>query len=201
MRLNKEHKNLILIRIVNQTISPLTEKIDELEKRFQEWVYSKADPCFKQYQELYGGSFHKAYMSKNGYCHTGALFISVKAPNDTWLKSQIGDYYISLSRWKPSDDSVLNAIVDDFAKTCEKQEQYEKDLENLGTIVNNCPTDTQLLEMFPEFKSIISGVCVSKNVAKQLPATVGLPKNLERWGMKLNEENTGSSNSINDTES
>ncbi|HHE3650428.1 TPA: hypothetical protein ACPD3C_002027 [Pasteurella multocida] len=115
-------------------------------------------------------------MSKNGYCHTGALFISVKAPNDTWLKSQIGDYYISLSRWKPSDDSVLNAIVDDFAKTCEKQEQYEKDLENLGTIVNNCPTDTQLLEMFPEFKSIISEVCVSKNVAKQLPATVGLPK-------------------------
>ncbi len=201
MKLNKGHKNSILTRIINQTKPPFKVKAEELEKRFQEWVYSKADPCFKQYQELYGGSFHKAYMSKKGRFNSGVMFFDVRTPNNDWLENQIGVHAIASSRWEPSNDDVLNAIVDDFAKTCEEQEQYEKDIENLKTIINNCSTDTQLLGMFPEFKNIIDEVCVTPKTTKQLPATMGLPKNLERWGMKLNEENTSSNSSINGAES
>ncbi|HHE3633610.1 TPA: hypothetical protein ACPD28_000508 [Pasteurella multocida] len=201
MRLNKGHKNSILTRIKNQTKPPFKAKADELKKRFQEWVYTKADPCFKQYQELYKGSIHTMYISEKGLYCSGMTNLEVRVPVGSWIKDQIGTYGIDLSGWKPTNDSVLNAIVDDFAKACKEQKQYENDIENLKTIINNCSTDTQLLDMFPEFKNIIDGVCVRQETVKQLPATMGLPQNLERWGVRLNEENTGSSNSINDTES
>ncbi|XWY20073.1 hypothetical protein ACNGTO_03185 [Bisgaard Taxon 45] len=196
MRLSKEHKNSILTRIKNQTKPPFEAKADELKKRFQEWVYTKADPCFKQYQELYRGSIHTMNISEKGWYCSGVMRLGVKVPVGGWVKDQIGTYCIDLSEWKPSNDSVLNTIVDDFAKACEEQKQYENDIENLKTIINNCSTDTQLLDMFPEFKSIIEGVCVKQETVKQLPATMGLPQNLERWGVRLNEENTSSSNSI-----
>ncbi|MFC1088037.1 Nmad5 family putative nucleotide modification protein [Pasteurella multocida] len=201
MRLNKGHKSSILTRIKNQTKPPFKTKADELKKRFQEWVYTKADPCFKQYQELYKGSIHTMYISEKGLYCSGVTRLEVRVPVGSWVKDQIGTYGISLSEWKPTNDSVLNAIVDDFAKACKEQKQYENDIENLKTIINNCSTDTQLLEMFPEFKNIIDEVCVRQEAVKQLPATMGLPQSLERWGVRLNEENTGSSNSINDTES
>ncbi|MFC1105916.1 Nmad5 family putative nucleotide modification protein [Pasteurella multocida] len=201
MRLNKGHKSSILTRIKNQTKPPFKTKADELKKRFQEWVYTKADPCFKQYQELYKGSIHTMYISEKALYCSGVTRLEVRVPVGSWVKDQIGTYGISLSEWKPTNDSVLNAIVDDFAKACKEQKQYENDIENLKTIINNCSTDTQLLEMFPEFKNIIDEVCVRQEAVKQLPATMGLPQSLERWGVRLNEENTGSSNSINDTES
>ncbi|MFC1025200.1 Nmad5 family putative nucleotide modification protein [Pasteurella multocida] len=201
MRLNKGHKNSILTRIKNQTKPPFKTKADELKKRFQAWVYTKADPCFKQYQELYKGSIHTMYISEKGWYCSGVMRLEVRVPVGSWVKDQIGTYSIDLSEWKPTNDSVLNAIVDDFAKACKEQKQYENDIENLKTIINNCSTDTQLLDMFPEFKNIIDEVCVRQEAVKQLPATMGLPQNLERWGVRLNEENTGSSNSINDTES
>ncbi|MFC1018818.1 Nmad5 family putative nucleotide modification protein [Pasteurella multocida] len=196
MRLNKGHKNSILTRIKNQTKPPFKAKADELKKRFQEWVYTKADPCFKQYQELYKGSIHTMYISEKGLYCSGVTNLEVRVPVGSWVKDQIGTYGISLSEWKPTNDSVLNAIVDDFAKACKEQKQYENDIENLKTVINNCSTDTQLLEMFPEFKNIIDEVCVRREAVKQLPATMGLPQSLERWGMKLNEENTSSNSSI-----
>lgn len=200
MKLNKGHKNSILTRITNQTKPPFGVKAEELEKRFQKWVYSKADPCFKQYQELYGGSIYTEHMSKNGRYNSGVMCLDVRVPNDRWLENQIGRYTIVLSRWEPSNDDVLNAIVDDFAKACKEQEQYEKDIENLKTIINNCSTDTQLLGVFPEFKNIIDEVCVTPKTTKQLPATMGLPQNLERWGVKLNEENNSSDSGIDGSE-
>ncbi len=189
MRLNKGHKNSIFTRIKNQTKPPFEAKVDEFKKRFQEWVYTKVDPCFKRYQELYKGSIHTMCISEKGRYCSGVMSLEVKVPASSWVKDQIGTYSIGLSEWKPTNDSVLNAIVDDFAKTCEEQKQYENDIENLKTIINNCSTDTQLLEMFPEFKSIIDEVCVRQEAVKQLPATMGLPQSLERWGMKLNGEN------------
>lgn len=200
MKLNKGHKNSILTRITNQTKPPFKVKAEELEKRFQEWVYSKADPCFKQYQELYRGSIYTERMSKNGRYNSGVMCLDVRVPNDSWLENQIGRRTIVLSRWEPSNDDVLNAIVDDFAKACKEQEQYEKDIENLKTIINNCSTDTQLLGVFPEFKNIIDEVCVTPKTTKQLPATMGLPQNLERWGVKLNEENNSSDSGIDGSE-
>ncbi|HDR1216592.1 TPA: hypothetical protein R4328_002096 [Pasteurella multocida] len=50
--------------------------------------------------------------------------------------------------------------------------------------------------MLPELETHIKQVCIPIEKAKQLPATMGLPGNLTRWGLELNGTNTNSNNEV-----
>ncbi|HHE3643416.1 TPA: hypothetical protein ACPDSY_001261 [Pasteurella multocida] len=200
MRLNKDHKSRIINKIVNLTKSPLTKQAETLTARLQEWVYNNCDPCFKQYQELYKGSYHTDYLYCKSKNSDTTFRLRVCIPNNGWLERKLDTnkiyIYVSASDWDSSNDPELDAIVQDFIKVCDEESEYEKDIENLKTIINNAKTDTELLTMLPELETHIKQVCIPIEKVKQLPATMGLPGNLTRWGLELNEKNTSSSKSI-----
>ncbi|HDR1867383.1 TPA: hypothetical protein QB624_000366 [Pasteurella multocida] len=199
MRLNKDHKSRIINKIVNLTKSPLTKQAETLTARLQEWVYNNCDPCFKQYQELYKGSYHRDTLYYGANYNNSVFRLSVYIPNNGWLERKFDNkdfIYVTDPKWDSSNDPELDAIVKDFIEVCGREVEYRKDIENLKTIINNAKTDTELLAMLPELETHIKQVCIPVEKAKQLPATMGLPGNLTRWGLELNGTNTNSNNEV-----
>lgn len=204
MRLNKDHKSRIINKIVNLTKSPLTKQAETLTARLQEWVYNNSAPCFKQYQELYRGSYHNDYLYYKSKNSDTTFRLRVYIPDSGWLAQKLNSnkiyIFVSDPDWDSSNDPELDAIVKDFIEVCGREVEYRKDIENLKTIINNAKTDTELLAMLPELETHIKQVCIPIEKVKQLPATMGLPGNLTRWGLELNGTDTNSNNEVNNKE-
>lgn len=193
MRLTKAMKDSLLNIIQNKTKHPFKVQEDAITQELQEYIYKK-EPVFKQYLDLYEeppfNKFRECIRLNDDW--TTSIYLIV--PTDSYLRSLIGqknswnrilfpvkeknpDYVIDPD-FKPIHDKLTQ-----LAKDCE---EYEDVFDNLAITINNCTTDTQLAEMYPDFVQYFNAAGITKTPAtKALPATFGLPDALAKFGLEL----------------
>ena len=193
MRLTKAMKDSLLTIIRNKTKHPFKVQEDSITKELQDYIYKK-EPVFKEYLDLYEqppfNRFREGIRLNDDWTTTIYLIV----PTDSYLRSLIGQKhgwgtilfpvknknpdYVMDPDFKP----IYNKLVQ-LAKDCE---EYEDVLNNLAITINNCTTDTQLAEMYPDFVQYFNSAGITKApTTKSLPATFGLPDALSKFGLNL----------------
>lgn len=193
MRLTKAMKDSLLTIIRNKTKHPFKVQEDSITKELQEYIYKK-EPVFKEYLDLYVEPPYSRYRESikiNGY-YTQSIFII--APSNAYLKSLIGQVVTYYSTEFPVRQKNPNYAMDpDFKPIYDKLEAFAKEcteydmlMNNLAIIIRSCTTDTQLVEMYPDFVQYFNTAGITKAPAtKSLPATFGLPDALSKFGLNL----------------
>ena len=193
MRLTKQMKNNLLNIIQNKTKHPFKVQEDSITKELQEYIYKK-EPVFKQYLDLYEeppfNRFREGIHLNSDWSTTIYLIV----PSDSYLRNLVGqakgwgkilfpvkdknpDYVLD-----PDFEPIYNKLTQ-LAKDCE---EYDNVFDNLAITINNCTTDTQLAEMYPDFVQYFNAAGITKTPAtKSLPATFGLPDALSKFGLEL----------------
>lgn len=193
MRLTKAMRDSLLNIIENKTKHPFKVQEDSITKELQDYIYKK-EPVFKEYLDLYEqlpfNRFREGIRLNNDW--TTTIYFIV--PSDSYLRSLIGqnqgwgtilfpvkdknpDYVMD-----PDFEPIYNKLVQ-LAKDCE---EYKDVLSNLAVTINNCTTDTQLAEMYPDFVQYFNAAGITKAPAtKSLPATFDLPDALAKFGLNL----------------
>lgn len=193
MRLTKQMKNNLLNIIQNKTKHPFKVQEDSITKELQEYIYKK-EPVFKQYLDLYEeppfNRFREGIHLNSDWSTTIYLIV----PSDSYLRNLVGqakgwgkilfpvkdknpDYVLD-----PDFEPIYNKLTQ-LAKDCE---EYDNVFDNLAITINNCTTDTQLAEMYPDFVQYFNAAGITKAPAtKSLPATFGLPDALAKFGLEL----------------
>lgn len=193
MRLTKQMKNNLLNIIQNKTKHPFKVQEDSITKELQEYIYKK-EPVFKQYLDLYEeppfNRFREGIHLNSDWSTTIYLIV----PSDSYLQNLVGqakgwgkilfpvkdknpDYVLD-----PDFEPIYNKLTQ-LAKDCE---EYDNVFDNLAITINNCTTDTQLAEMYPDFVQYFNAAGITKTPAtKSLPATFGLPDALSKFGLEL----------------
>ena len=193
MRLTKEMRSNLLNIIENKPKHPFKVQEDSITKELQDYIYKK-EPVFKEYLDLYAqppfNRFREGIRLNDDWTTT----IYLITPSESYLRSLIGQKqgwgtilfpvkdknpdYVMDPDFKP----IYNKLVQ-LAKDCE---EYEDVLNNLAITINNCTTDTQLAEMYPDFVQYFNSAGITKAPAtKSLPATFGLPDALAKFGLNL----------------
>lgn len=193
MRLTKQMKNNLLNIIKNKTKHPFKVQEESITQELQEYIFKK-EPVFKQYLDLYEeppfNRFREGIYVNSDWSTTIYLIV----PSDTYLRKLIGqakgwgkllfpvkdknpDYVLD-----PDFEPIYNKLTQ-LAKDCE---EYDNVFDNLAITINNCTTDTQLAEMYPDFVQYFNAAGITKTPAtKALPATFGLPDALAKFGLAL----------------
>lgn len=193
MRLTKQMKNNLFNIIQNKTKHPFKVQEDSITKELQEYIYKK-EPVFKQYLDLYEeppfNRFREGIHLNSDWSTTIYLIVS----SDSYLRNLVGqakgwgkilfpvkdknpDYVLD-----PDFEPIYNKLTQ-LAKDCE---EYDNVFDNLAITINNCTTDTQLAEMYPDFVQYFNAAGITKTPAtKSLPATFGLPDALSKFGLEL----------------
>lgn len=193
MRLTKEMRSNLLNIIENKTKHPFKVQEDSITKELQDYMYKKA-PVFKQYLDLYEQPPYQKFRQSIRLNDDWTTSIHLIVPTESYLQSLIGQK-ISWSRIlfpvkdKNPDYSMdpdFKPIYDKLTQLAKDCEEYEDVLSNLAITINNCTTDTQLAEMYPDFVQYFNAAGITKAPAtKQLPATFGLPDALAKFGLNL----------------
>lgn len=202
MRLTNYHKSSLYNIIVNKLTDPSQELFKEIETKLQEWVFAVSDPSFKQFYDVYG-----TYLTDNiiidifkdncSYSRTIRLFV----PTYGFLTSNdylgLGTNYTISSKFEENVKKYpeLDWLLPKANEAIQLYVQFRKDLENLKYTINSCTTDKQLSNMYPDFVQFFNKAGITQKAVKQLPAVLGLPENLSKYGLKLTtkesiEENT-----------
>lgn len=193
MRLTKEMRSNLLNIIENKTKHPFKVQEASITKELQDYIYKK-ESVFKEYLDLYEqppfNRFREGIRLSDDWTTTIYLIV----PSESYLRSLIGqkqDWGTILFSVKdknpdyvmdPDFEPIYNKLVQ-LAKDCE---EYKDILSNLTITINNCTTDTQLAEMYPDFVQYFNSAGITKTPAtKSLPATFGLPDALSKFGLNL----------------
>ena len=193
MRLTKQMKNNLLNIIQNKTKHPFKVQEDSITKELQEYIYKK-EPVFKQYLDLYEEPPFNKFREGIRLNGDWSITIYLTVPTDSYLRDLIGQAKGWGSILFPVKDKNPDYVLDpDFEPIYNKLSQLAKDCEeydnvfdNLAITINNCTTDTQLAEMYPDFVQYFNAADITKAPAtKSLPATFGLPDALAKFGLNL----------------
>lgn len=193
MRLTKQMKNNLLNIIQNKTKHPFKVQEDSITKELQEYIYKK-EPVFKQFLDLYGEPPFNRFRENIRLNDDWTTSIYLIVPSESYLRSLIGQKQGWGTTIFPVKDKNPDYVIDpDFepiynklAQLAKECEEYEDVLDNLAITINNCTTDTQLADMYPDFVQYFNAAGITKTSAtKLLPATFGLPDALAKFGLKL----------------
>lgn len=192
MRLTKEMRSNLLNIIENKTKHPFKVQENSITKELQEYIYKK-EPVFKEYLDLYEQQPYQRFCECIRLNDDWSTSIYLIVPTDSYLRSLIGqkqgwgtilfpvknknpDYAMD-----PDFEPIYNKLVQ-LAKDCE---EYEDALSNLTITINNCSTDKQLADMYPDFIKYFNAAGIVVQTQKQLPAKLGLPESLVKFGLVL----------------
>lgn len=193
MRLTKEMRSNLLNIIENKTKHPFKVQEDSITKEFQDYIYKKA-PVFKEYLDLYEQPPYQKFRESIRLNDNWTTSIYLIVPTDSYLRSLIGQknswnrilFPVKEKNPDYSMDSDFKPIYDKLTQLAKDCEEYEDVLSNLAITINNCTTDTQLAEMYPDFVQYFNAAGITKTPAtKSLPATFGLPDALAKFGLNL----------------
>lgn len=193
MRLTKQMKNNLLNIIQNKTKHPFKVQEDSITKELQEYIYKK-EPVFKQYLDLYEeppfNRFREGIHLNSDWSTTIYLIV----PSDSYLRNLVGQAkgwskILFPVKDKNSDyvlDPDFEPIYNKLTKLAKDCEEYDNVFDNLAITIDNCTTNTQLAEMYPDFVQYFNAAGITKAPAtKSLPATFGLPDALSKFGLNL----------------
>lgn len=193
MRLTKAMKFSLLNVIRNKTKHPFKVQEDSITKELQDYIYKK-EPVFKQYLDLYETPPFHRFREDLLINSKSDQLIYLIVPSHYYIKGLIGQ----VKSYKRSEfpvvdknpdyeiDSDFEPIYNKLVQLSEDCEEYENVLSNLAITIDNCTTDTQLSEMYPEFVKYFNKAGITKTPAtKQLPATLGLPDALIKFGLEI----------------
>ena len=192
MRLTKEMRSNLLNIIENKTKHPFKVQENSITKEFQDYIYKK-ESVFKEYLDLYEQQPYQRFRECIRLNNDWSTSIYLIVPTDSYLRSLIGqkqgwgtilfpvkdknpDYAMD-----PDFEPIYNKLVQ-LAKDCE---EYEDVLSNLANTINNCTTDKQLADMYPDFIKYFNAAGIVVQAQKQLPAKLGLPESLVKFGLVL----------------
>lgn len=192
MRLTKEMRSNLFNIIENKTKHPFKVQEDSVTKELQDYIYKK-EPVFKQYLDLYEEPPYQKFRQSIHLNDDWTTSIHLIVPTESYLQSLIGQK----NGWSrilfPVKDKNLNYSMDpDFKPIYDKLTQLAKDckeyedlLSNLAITINNCTTDKQLADMYPDFIKYFNAAGIVVQTQKQLPAKLGLPESLVKFGLVL----------------
>lgn len=189
MRLTKQMKQNLYVIISNKTVSPLEAVKDKLVKQLQDIIYEQ-EPLFKQYVDKYGLNYS---MCKTLYVsgikkNNSSTRIDVFVPESSIAYEIItGSPDSSLIRIENVQEAVLEPITK-LAEAIDKEAEYLDTLYDLKMTIYSCTTDNQLADMYPEFVKYFPTAGIMVQSIKQLPAKLGLPKSLTKYGLVLETE-------------
>lgn len=188
MRLTKYMKEELYNIIKNQTKDPLIDIEHECQTQLQEWVFNHCEPCVRDYYNAYSlYEHHYINFSERDY-----NTLNVLVPSYRWFTSDYNPHKLltnnyCLPEWKQVAEKhpELAEICDKFHEGLQIQKEYLEHLANVKTIIFNCNTDKQLSEVFPEFVQFFNKAGIVQKATPQLPAKLGLPEALCKYGFKL----------------
>nr|DAX35492.1 MAG TPA: Nucleotide modification associated domain 5 [Caudoviricetes sp.] len=192
MRLTKEMRSNLLNIIENKTKHPFKVQENSITKELQDYIYKK-EPVFKEYLDLYEQQPYQRFRECMRLNNDWSTSIYLIVPTDSYLRSLIGqkqgwgtilfpvknknsDYAMD-----PDFEPIYNKLVQ-LAKDCE---EYKDALSNLAITINNCATDKQLADMYPDFIKYFNAAGIVVQAQKQLPAKLRLPESLVKFGLVL----------------
>lgn len=191
MRLTKQMKKDLLNIIISKTKSPLSTIHEECNEELQQWVYDHTEPCFKEFDTTYGSVVRDllnfSYYIGSRYIYTS---LNVRVPSYSWFSSANNPYrLIAYNQFEVTDSRKnypdLDKILTKFENGIEQEKEYQKHLSDVESIINSCTTDTRLAEVFPEFVQFFNKAGITEKVTTNLPAKLGLPEALCKYGFKL----------------
>lgn len=190
MRLTKQMKENLYVIISNKTVNPLETVEHKLIKQIQDVIYEQ-EPLFKQYVDKYGinysmrETFYVYGIKNSNYSTSIDLFVpTVSIARKIILGSTESN---SIHSPEKVQEAVLEPITK-LAEAFDKQFEYFDTLSNLRTTIDSCTTDKQLANMYPEFVKYFNKAEITVKSQKQLPAKLGLPENLTKYGLVLETE-------------
>lgn len=186
MRLTRLMKDNLFTIIKNKTTSPLEPIIDGLVEEIQQAIY-KSEPIFKQFVDEYGLI---VFMRERVYVHGIQHNKSCHAINLFLPKTSL------IAKFNKENHATNNIRFDslsDFAKeplvklmnAIDSNVEYQKTLDNLQATIDSCSTDKQLADMYPDFIKYFNAAGIVVQAQKQLPAKLGLPESLVKFGLVL----------------
>lgn len=191
MRLTKYMKEELYNIIKNQTKNPLIDVEEECKTLLQEWVFNRCEPCAKEFHETYGlYERHHIDFTDRNYNYK---YLTVIVPSYRWFTSpeKNSNFLVTNRYHSPEWEKVkekqpeLAEICDKFHEGIELEKEYFEHLNNVKVIIFNCNTDKQLSEVFPEFVQFFNKAGIVQKATPQLPAKLGLPEALCKYGFKL----------------
>lgn len=188
MRLTKYMKEDLYNIIKNQTKDPLIDIEEECKTLLQEWVFNHCEPYVREFHNNYGLYDHHYINFSERYYNA----LSVLVPSYNWFTSGNNPHKLltnnyHLPEWKQVAEKhpELAEICDKFYEGLQIQKEYLEHLANVKTIIFNCNTDKQLSEVFPEFVQFFNKAGIVQKATPNLPAKLGLPEALCKYGFKL----------------
>ena len=186
MRLTKLMKDNLFTIIKNKTTSPLEPIIDGLVEEIQQAIY-KSEPIFKQFVDEYGLIY---FMRERVYvygiqhdksCHAINLFL----PKTSLIaKFNKENHATNNIRFDSLSDFAKEPLVK-LMNAIDSNVEYQKTLDNLQATIDSCSTDKQLADMYPDFIKYFNAAGIVVQAQKQLPAKLGLPESLVKFGLVL----------------
>lgn len=186
MRLTRLMKDNLFTIIKNKTTSPLEPIIDGLIEEIQQIIY-KDQPVFKQFVDVYGLS---GYMRERVYVHgiqhnKEYHAINLFLPQTSLIaKFNKENHATNNVRFNSLSDFAKEPLVK-LMKAIDNNVEYQKTLDNLQTTIDSCSTDKQLADMYPDFIKYFNAAGIVVQAQKQLPAKLGLPESLVKFGLVL----------------
>lgn len=186
MRLTRLMKDNLFTIIKNKTTSPLEPIIDGLIEEIQQIIY-KDQPVFKQFVDVYGLS---GYMQERVYVHgiqhdKEYHVINLFLPQTSLIaKFNKKNHTTNNIRFNSLSDFAKEPLVK-LMKAIDNNVEYQKTLDNLQTTIDSCSTDKQLANMYPDFIKYFNTAGIVVQAQKQLPAKLGLPESLVKFGLVL----------------
>lgn len=186
MRLTRLMKDNLFTIIKNKTTSPLEPIIDSLIGEIQEAIY-KSEPVFKQFIDKYGIS---AYMREKVYVHgiqhaKEYHAINLFLPKTSLIaKFNKENHATNIIRFDNLSDFAKEPLIK-LMEAIDNNVEYQKTLDNLETTIDSCSTDKQLADMYPDFIKYFNAAGIVVQAQKQLPAKLGLPESLVKFGLVL----------------
>lgn len=189
MRLTKQMKENLYTIIKNKTVNPLQTVKSKLIKQLQDIIYEQ-EPLFKQYVDKYGLNYsmretlYVCGIKKNN----SSTRIDVFVPESSIANEIItGSPDSNIIRIGNIQEAVLEPITK-LAEAVDKEVEYLETLRDLEITINSCTTDKQLADMYPEFVKYFNKAEITVKSQKQLPAKLGLPESLTKFGLVLETE-------------
>lgn len=185
MRLNKEMKEKLINIILNQLKPAFTEveAQEKLQQAFNEDIGEelvKAISLIRKYNETSPWVLRSSVYAHNGISPltVGIYTTGLEIRNYPFFKEQ-------------NEDGIYTSKIKKAIEELRVQgEELHKLTSDLKATIMSCTTDKQLADMYPEFVQYFNKAGIVVKAQKHLPAKLGLPEGLVKYGLKLEPESS-----------
>lgn len=186
MRLTKEMKSNLINIIVNKTQSPSGLKLEKLADEVQQWIFD-TNPLFKDFLKTYYENSPYTFREHIYVLHKGDRMAGIYliAPRPLLTKILNDNSYNFFIKEGMEVQEDFKPLYDKLIQLAKEQYEYNETIKNLSDTIMSCTTDTALADMYPDFVKYFNKAGICTKAKASLPAKLGLPQALEKFGLQL----------------